>query len=134
MFERILVPLDSSKLADVVLPYAEELAIAFKSELNLMYVCEPAEEKFHRIHEFYLGKIAELVKREIREKHPRKGRVSTEVKSVVVRGKPAEEICNYANNNDINLIVIATHGRGMWALDANPVNKKKERRRRFSDF
>ena len=26
-----------------------------------------------------------------------------------------------------NIIVIATHGRGMWALDANPVNKKAER-------
>ena len=24
-----------------------------------------------------------------------------------------------------NIIVIATHGRGMWALDANPVNKKE---------
>jgi photosystem II stability/assembly factor-like uncharacterized protein len=26
-----------------------------------------------------------------------------------------------------NIIVIATHGRGMWALDANPVNRKKHR-------
>jgi len=25
-----------------------------------------------------------------------------------------------------NIIVIATHGRGMWALDADPLNKKKE--------
>jgi photosystem II stability/assembly factor-like uncharacterized protein len=30
-----------------------------------------------------------------------------------------------------NIIVIATHGRGMWALDANSVNKKNQRRRRF---
>jgi photosystem II stability/assembly factor-like uncharacterized protein len=30
-----------------------------------------------------------------------------------------------------NVIVIATHGRGMWALDANPVNEK-DKRRRFS--
>jgi len=31
-----------------------------------------------------------------------------------------------------NIIVIATHGRGMWALDANPVNKKdKIQRRQF---
>jgi photosystem II stability/assembly factor-like uncharacterized protein len=28
-----------------------------------------------------------------------------------------------------NVIVIATHGRGMWAIDANPINKKAERRR-----
>jgi photosystem II stability/assembly factor-like uncharacterized protein len=30
-----------------------------------------------------------------------------------------------------NIIVIATHGRGMWALDANAVNKKPERSRRW---
>ncbi len=28
-----------------------------------------------------------------------------------------------------NVIVIATHGRGMWALDANTVNEKEKRRR-----
>lgn len=28
-----------------------------------------------------------------------------------------------------NIIVIATHGRGMWALDANPINEKDKRRR-----
>ena len=27
-----------------------------------------------------------------------------------------------------NIIVIATHGRGMWALDANPINEKDKRR------
>ncbi|MEI6670046.1 MAG: hypothetical protein WCP29_18000 [Acidobacteriota bacterium] len=30
-----------------------------------------------------------------------------------------------------NVIVIATHGRGMWAIDAEPVNKKTEKMRRF---
>lgn len=30
-----------------------------------------------------------------------------------------------------NIIVIATHGRGMWAFDANPVNEKDKRRRGF---
>ena len=31
-----------------------------------------------------------------------------------------------------NVIVVATHGRGMWALDADPVNEKSKRRRRYS--
>jgi hypothetical protein len=31
------------------------------------------------------------------------------------------------------VIVIATHGRGMWAMDANPINKKAERPRRGTD-
>jgi photosystem II stability/assembly factor-like uncharacterized protein len=30
-----------------------------------------------------------------------------------------------------NVIVIATHGRGMWALDAEPINKKSQQRGRF---
>lgn len=30
-----------------------------------------------------------------------------------------------------NVVVIATHGRGMWALDANPVNEKNKRRPRW---
>ncbi|MBN1939660.1 MAG: hypothetical protein JW843_08740 [Candidatus Aminicenantes bacterium] len=30
-----------------------------------------------------------------------------------------------------NMIVIATHGRGMWVMDANPINKKDQMRRRF---
>jgi photosystem II stability/assembly factor-like uncharacterized protein len=30
-----------------------------------------------------------------------------------------------------NVIVIATHGRGMWVLDANPINEKDKRRRFF---
>ena len=29
-----------------------------------------------------------------------------------------------------NIIVIATHGRGMWAMDADPINEKPKRRRR----
>ncbi|MGD0782750.1 MAG: hypothetical protein ABSA30_07820, partial [Candidatus Aminicenantales bacterium] len=30
-----------------------------------------------------------------------------------------------------NIIVIATHGRGMWALDANPINNMDKRPRRY---
>jgi len=32
-----------------------------------------------------------------------------------------------------NVMVIATHGRGMWVLDVEPINKKSTRQRRFSD-
>jgi len=32
-----------------------------------------------------------------------------------------------------NIIVIATHGRGMWALDANPLNHKDKKRSRYDE-
>lgn len=111
MFDKILVPVDSSKLADVVLPYAEELAGNFNSELTLIYVCEPGEQKHHLVHKFYMGKIAELVKSQIEEKYPRKKGTGIKVKSEVPIGKPATAISDYANSNDISLIVIASRGR-----------------------
>jgi photosystem II stability/assembly factor-like uncharacterized protein len=30
-----------------------------------------------------------------------------------------------------NMIIIATHGRGMWVMDANPINEKDKRRNRY---
>ncbi len=30
-----------------------------------------------------------------------------------------------------NIVIVATHGRGMWVLDANPVNEKDKRRTRY---
>jgi nucleotide-binding universal stress UspA family protein len=38
--------------------------------------------------------------------------------SVVLQGKPAEEIADYANDNPVNLIMMSTHGRSgisRWA-------------------
>lgn len=32
-----------------------------------------------------------------------------------------------------NMIIIATHGRGMWVLDANPINEK-DKRRNYMDY
>lgn len=32
-----------------------------------------------------------------------------------------------------NILVIATHGRGMYAMDAEPINKKSQQRRRYYD-
>lgn len=33
-----------------------------------------------------------------------------------------------------NMIVIATHGRGMWVMDANPINEKDKRRAWWMDY
>ena len=35
---------------------------------------------------------------------------NVEVESVILEGNPAEEIINFAENNDIDLIVMGTHG------------------------
>ncbi len=111
MYEKILVPLDSSEVAESVLPYIEELVGHLKSEVTLLYVCKSAEAQNRQVHEVYLGIIAEGVERDIRERYPVKRGARIKVKSVVLSGKPSEEIIDYANENDVSLIVIATHPR-----------------------
>jgi len=49
-------------------------------------------------------------------------------------GLPAAYVHDLIIHPRDNVVVIATHGRGMWALDADAVNKKPEKmRRRFEE-
>ena len=107
MWKKILVPLDGSDLAELALPYAEELANAFKSEVILLNVCETAESRYRHMHELYVKDVADRVKGRIKKVSP-----------VVVSGKAAGEIISYAEKNDVGLIIITSHGRSgimSWA-------------------
>ncbi len=99
MWKKILVPLDGSDLAELALPYAQELADTFNSELVLLYVSEPADDEHLHMHELYLEKLAGQRKKLVKRVSP-----------VVISGKPAKEIVKYTEKNDIRLIVMASHG------------------------
>ena len=111
MYEKILIPLDGSALAEVALPYAEELAGRLDSEVTLVYVSELTKDPYQHIHQFYLDKMVETTNQGA-ERYPKKSeRRATSVKSVILVGNPAEEIVDYADKADIGLIVMATHGQ-----------------------
>ncbi len=113
MYEKILVPLDGSELAEVALPYAEELAGKMGSEITLVHVCESADCPNRHLHEYYMQKIThdtannakkhlgKLVAKDINE---------IKVESLILIGDPAEEIGTHADKESVDMIVIATHG------------------------
>jgi nucleotide-binding universal stress UspA family protein len=103
MWKKILVPLDGSNLAELALAYAEELAIAFNSDLILFYVNEPKEDQYRKMHRLYMEEVAERVEGHFKKR--------ARVKAVVVSGEPAEEIIKYTEKNDVSVIVMASHGR-----------------------
>jgi nucleotide-binding universal stress UspA family protein len=119
MYQRILIPLDGSELAEAALPYAEELAGRLGSEVVLIYVCESADEKHHRMHELYIQKMVEATKRGAR-RHLEKGQgKEAKVSSALLVGNPAEQIVDYAEKEDVGLIIMVTHGRSgirRWVL------------------
>ena len=63
MYEKILVPLDGSELAEVALPYAEELAGRLGSEVNLLAVSKSAESESYNEHLIYIERMVEHTKR-----------------------------------------------------------------------
>ena len=127
MYEKTLVPLDGSELAEVALPYAEELASRLKTELILFQVVPRAyhvygaymsvaqvpytDEEMEPIKasaQSYLGKVGNKLKD--------KG-IAT--RSEVGVGAAADEIMKLAEENSVDMVTMSTHGRSgisRWAL------------------
>ncbi|NQT74372.1 MAG: universal stress protein [Chloroflexi bacterium] len=119
MFEKILVPLDGSELAEVALPYAEELRRRLNSDLVLICISDSADKPERRE---YLDSIEEMIKQraqKYQEKCPEKIIAEPQPETVVIGGHPSDEIVDYAEENQIDLTIMATHGRSgfsRWAM------------------
>jgi len=119
VYDRILVPLDGSDLAEAALPYAEGLAGKLGSTIILVFVSEPAGDQYHHMHQSYLQKVAEATTLGAERYLANPEEKAIKVKSEILIGNPAEEIVDYAEEEDIGLVVMATHGRSgirRWAL------------------
>ena len=115
MYKRMLVPLDGSELAEVVLPYAKELAGRLDLDIVFLHVCSAHESQSLPMYQAYVEHAAETARLQSREVQAKTG-VQPGAKEVEARGEvavghPAEEIVRYTDENDIDLILMATHGR-----------------------
>ena len=118
MYEKVLVPLDGSQIAEIALPYAEEMAVKMGSEVTLLCISETAEAKEYSKHQSYLEQILEVAKREAK-KYLKQPEAEIKMKTVVEVGLPAGKIIDYAKKEKIELIIMATHGRtglSRWSL------------------
>lgn len=120
MYEKIMVPLDGSELAEVALPYAAELAIQLGSEITLIYVSELGKDPQEEMDQSYLQKTVESIKERAASYSGQPATTQIiKVKSVILSGHPAEKIVEYADSENISFIVMSTHGRSgiqRWAL------------------
>ena len=130
MYKTILVPLDGSELAELVLPHVEMLAKAGvePAEVVLLMVCEPARMLIGGYGEavaqgvLMAEQAAEACKAEA-EKYlaameKRLKEKGLKVRTVLMKGDPASEILDYAANNSVDLIAMGSHGRSgisRWA-------------------
>jgi nucleotide-binding universal stress UspA family protein len=107
MYERILVPLDGSELAEQAIPYAERLARKFNSEVIVITACL-AGDPLERALKEYIERKTEKIRSQ-----------GIKARSVCIEGEPAASIIDFAGKNDVSLIAISTHGRtgvSQWLL------------------
>jgi len=117
MYQKIMVPLDGSELAECVLPHVESIATGCGVK-NVIFVrvVEPVhlppgttlsekqlqelESEHKTAAENYLQQLVNRGKYE-----------GVNLQTEVIHGAVAESLAEYAEKNNIDLIIIATHGR-----------------------
>jgi nucleotide-binding universal stress UspA family protein len=116
--QRILIPLDGSRLAEQVLPAAMLVAMALHLPVTLLRVLPPlAPEELANMDEAERGLGARL-QEEIRAEaedylhQTMKGyATATAINVALEGGNPARAILHYAETHGCDLIAMATHGR-----------------------
>jgi len=100
MFKKIVVPLDGSKLAEQVLPYAQVLAVACGASVTLMRVTDPDARMPFTTNQSASDYL----------KYTAASLTPLSVDTLEKIGKPAEVIVDITSGDDGYLIVMATHG------------------------
>ena len=104
MFEKILLPLDISEASEIVVPYAEELAGKYGSEIIIYYVRPQDHEELEYIYRDHLERLGETINQNIWKNEKKEIKITTQVAT----GEPAQSICELVNKNKIDLIIMAS--------------------------
>jgi nucleotide-binding universal stress UspA family protein len=117
VFSRILIPMDGSELSERALPYAISLAHKYDSDLILLRVLDlPEFAATHHPEEQWMQEAVQAGYREaqsylnaIQAKLTEQG---IGARSVILQESPAEDILFLASSEEVDLIVMSSHGKG----------------------
>lgn len=114
LINHILVPLDGSTLAECVLPHVIAMAPVTNARVTLLHVMQPLQTgrggsavdpiEWHmqkQNQEKYLEKIASQLNHS--------GVLGVE--RVILEGNPANAVVSFARDNNVDLIILSTHGQ-----------------------
>jgi nucleotide-binding universal stress UspA family protein len=127
VINHILVPLDGSSLAECVLPHVLAIAPVTNARVTLIHVLEQPEYRngnspidpmgWHMQKQELLAYLEQTVER-LKDQ-------GVEALHVLVEGKSAESIIDFARANSVDLIALSTHGRtGLSGWNVSSVVQK----------
>jgi nucleotide-binding universal stress UspA family protein len=123
MYKKILVPLDGSKLAECVLPHVQAITTGCKiATVVFVRVVDPAKLSASLPAQGELGS-QEKNRRELQSQRKKTAEAylkkivadtvieNAAIQYKVLEGKVAETLADWAEKNNVDLIIIASHGR-----------------------
>ena len=113
--KQILVPIDFSPTSTFALEYAKTLVEELPASLHVIHVVEAPFLLNAEVTRLYREQLTEAAKAKLKTLLPAEvnGHLKATVK--ITSGVPFVEIINYAEQHEIDLIVIGTHGKGLIA-------------------
>lgn len=130
MFEKIIVPLDGSTFAESVIPHVIALARATDAHITLLRVMvedptacvavDPVDWQFQKAEaQAYLDEMSDHLAQLI----------SVQPETVLLEGRAADRIIEYARQTECDLVVLSSHGQsGLSGWNVSGVAQKVIRR------
>jgi nucleotide-binding universal stress UspA family protein len=114
-FKKIMVPIDFSENSPKVLQSAVEVAEKFEAALSVVFVVQSFEDYSgffvpHMPISQFEGEMVESAEKKMESFLAENLKSDLPYNSTVLKGDVAEEIIEYAGQNDITMIVMGTHG------------------------
>ena len=114
MYDTILFPTDGSELSEQGIDHAVSLARAYDAELHALFVINQAVYAGHpndMDREKIQNQLRESGSRSLEELEAAAEEAGVPLSSTVLSGIPYEQIIEYVESNDVDLVVMGTHGR-----------------------
>jgi nucleotide-binding universal stress UspA family protein len=132
MYEKILVPLDGSKLAECSLEHAKAIAscgdapevillraVEPMSFMDIATIAQSDSDAFTKSMAIMGKQAMDEAKSYLAKMVGKLKKDGLKAKVVAANGKPAETILDYASKDKVDIIIISTHGRSgvsRWAF------------------
>jgi nucleotide-binding universal stress UspA family protein len=110
MFDRILVPVDGSLMAENCLPHLISMTRTFDSLVCLLYTLQPLTGDSTNLLNWQIRQAE--AKAYLKELSSRLKEYELQVETNVLEGGSPDNLVNYPNGQDSDLILLSSHGKG----------------------
>jgi nucleotide-binding universal stress UspA family protein len=123
MFDRVLVPLDASPLAECVLPHVVAVARTFDAQVTLLHVLERGEAAGRSAPidplVWHIGKAE--ARAYLDDVAARLSEAGVRLETELLEGRAARTVVEFAASQDATLVMLSSHGQRLERLNVSSV-------------